>query len=258
LKNDLSEVPAAYFLIAHGSRDARAYQGLEATAEFVRQHLATSSSPSQSIPLVGTGVLEFGDRPLSIQIADFARAAAAKGVHQFFLLPLFLAAGNHVLQDLPEAITEAQSKLAGEAVFLTMCPALSAHPNLAQLVRNRMDDRVPCDRWILLAHGTRRPEGNQPIDALAAKLGFVPAYWAISPTLEEPIQTLHQLGAQRIGIVPYFLFPGRITDAIEAHVVELKSKFSTLDLQITQPLNPSPLLAQLLVDCCVAYPELSQ
>jgi sirohydrochlorin cobaltochelatase len=257
LKNDLSGVPVAYFLIAHGSRDARAYQGLEATAEFVRQHLMSSSS-SQSVPLVGTGVLEFGDRPLASQIADFTRAAAATGVHQVFLLPLFLAAGNHVLQDLPEAIAEAESKLVGETVCLTLCASLSSHPNLSQLVRNRMDDLSPCDRWILLAHGTRRPEGNQPIDVLAAQLGIVPAYWAIEPTLETPIQTLQQLGAGRIGIVPYFLFPGRITDTIEAHIVELRSKFSTLDLQIAQPLNPSPLLAQLLVDCCVAHPELPQ
>jgi sirohydrochlorin cobaltochelatase len=257
LKNDLSEVPAAYFLIAHGSRDPRAHHGLEATAELVRQHVAISSSPN-GIPMVGTGVLEFGDRPLPSQIADFARAAAATGVHQVFLLPLFLAAGNHVLQDLPEAIAESESKLVGEAVSLKLCPALSAHPNLAQLVRNRMNDLLPCDRWILLAHGTRRSEGNQPIDALAAQLGIVPAYWALEPTLETPIQTLQQLGAQRIGIVPYFLFPGRITDVIEAHIVELKSKFSTLDLQITQPLNPSPLLAQLLVDCCVAHSELPQ
>jgi sirohydrochlorin cobaltochelatase len=258
LKNDLSEVPAAYFLIAHGSRDPRALQGLEASAAFVRQHFALPSSPSQGVPMVGIGVLEFGDRPLAVQIADFARAAATTGVRQVFLLPLFLSAGNHVLQDLPEAIAEAQSKLVGEAVSLTMCPALSSHPHLPQLVRNRMDDLLPCDHWILLAHGTRRLEGNQPIYALAAELEIVPACWAIAPTLEEPIQTLQQLGAQRIGIVPYFLFPGRITDAIEAHVVELRSKFLTLDLQITQPLNPSPLLAQLLVDCCVAHPELPQ
>jgi sirohydrochlorin cobaltochelatase len=250
----LSDVCCAYFLIAHGSRDARAYQGLEACAALVSQHLAMSSSLSRSIPMIGTGVLEFGDRPLAVQIADFAKAAAAKGVRQVFLLPLFLSAGNHVLQDLPEAIAEAQSKLTGEA-SLNLCSALSAHPNLPQLVQARMDDVLPCDRWILLAHGTRRLEGNQPIYALAAELGMVPTCWAIAPTLEEPIQALQQLGAQRIGIVPYFLFPGRITDVIEAHVVELKSKFSTLDLQITQPLNPSPLLAQLLVDCCITHSE---
>jgi sirohydrochlorin cobaltochelatase len=58
--------------------------------------------------------------------------------------------------------------------------------------------------------------------------------------------------------VPYFLFAGRITDAIEAHVVELQSKFKDLDLHLTQPLNPSPLLVKLLVDCCATRSDLPQ
>jgi sirohydrochlorin cobaltochelatase len=253
LENTLSKVQAAYFLIAHGSRDARSHQGLEACAAFVSQYLAMQPSLSHGIPMVGAGVLEFGNRPLSIQISDFSKTAATAGVRQVFLLPLFLAAGNHVLQDLPEAIAEAQAEIAGTDVVLTLSPALSSHPKLPQLVQARMGEVLrPCDRWILLAHGTRRPEGNQPIDALATELGIAPAYWAIAPTLEAPLQILQALGAQRIGIVPYFLFAGRITDTIEAHVVELKSKFTKLDLQMTQPLNPSPLLAKLLVDRCAA------
>ena len=123
---------------------------------------------------------------------------------------------------------------------------------MGQAVQARMSEVLPCDRWILLAHGSKRPDGNQPIDTLAAQLEIAPAYWATAPALEDQIKALHQLGAQRIGIAPYFLFAGRITDAIEANVVQLKSKFTSLDLQMTQPLNPSPLLAKLLLDCCTA------
>ena len=118
----MSDVLCAYFLIAHGSRDVRSQQGLEACAALVSQHLERQS-PSQSIPMVGAGVLEFGDRPLGVQIADFAKAAAAIGVGQVFLIPLFLAAGNHVLEDLPEAIALAQSHLDAN-VALTLCPVL--------------------------------------------------------------------------------------------------------------------------------------
>jgi sirohydrochlorin cobaltochelatase len=247
----LTQALSAYFLISHGSRDARSHQGLEACAALVRQCLANPN------PMVGTGVLEFGDRPLAIQIADFAKAAATAGVRQIFLLPLFLAAGNHVLKDLPEAIEQAKAQINAD-ITLTLCSALGSHPQLSQLIQMRMGEVLPCDRWILLAHGTRRPEGNQPIDSIASELGVVAACWAISPTLEKPIQTLKELGAERIGIVPYFLFAGRITDAIEAHVVELQSKFKDLDLHLTQPLNPSPLLAKLLVDCCATRSDLPQ
>jgi sirohydrochlorin cobaltochelatase len=241
----LPQTPSAYFLIAHGSRDLRSHHGLEACAAYMRQHLMAHRVLPQTEPWVGTGVLEFGDQPLATQMADFAKAAAAAGVRQIFLLPLFLAAGNHLLQDLPEAIQEAD-------VLLTLCPPLGTHANLSLLVQARMSEVLPCDRWILLAHGTKRPEGNQPIDALAAQLEIAPAYWATAPALEEQIQALQSLGAQRIGIAPYFLFAGRITDAIEANVVQLRSEFTSLDLQMTKPLNPSPLLAKLLLEGCPA------
>lgn len=243
---------SAYFLIAHGSRDVRSHHGLEACATYMRQYLTTHRVLPQTEPWVGTGVLEFGDQPLATQMADFAKAAAAAGVRQIFLLPLFLAAGNHLLQDLPEAIQDAQGQVDPD-VLLTLCPALGNHPNLSLLVQARMSEVLPCNHWILLAHGSKRPGGNQPIDALAAQLKIAPAYWATAPGLEDQIQALQALGARRIGIAPYFLFAGRITDAIEANVVELRSKFNPLDLQMTQPLNPSPLLAKLLLDSCTAF-----
>jgi sirohydrochlorin cobaltochelatase len=252
----LPQAPSAYFLIAHGSRDVRSRQGLEACATYLRQHITHRVLPPTE-PWVGTGVLEFGDQPLFTQIADFTKAAAAAGVRQVFLLPLFLAAGNHLLQDLPEAIHKAQSQMVSD-VLLTLCPALGAHPNLSLLVQARMSEVLPCDRWILLAHGTKRLKGNQPTEALAAQLEIASAYWTTAPALEDQIQTLHGMGAQRIGIAPYFLFAGRITDAIEEHVVQLRSKFTSLNLQMTQPLNPSPLLAKLLLDSCTAVSAAQQ
>jgi sirohydrochlorin cobaltochelatase len=254
----LTETPSAYFLIAHGSRDPRSRQGLETCAALVRQHLAHRVLP-QAEPWVGTGVLEFGDQPLAEQLAAFTKAAAAAGVRQIFLLPLFLAGGNHVLQDLPEAIQDAQSQLSQDLdVSLVLCPTLGNHPDLSLLVQARMRDVLPCDRWILLAHGTKRPGGNQPIETLAHQLKAANAYWTTAPALEDQIQALYDMGAQRIGIAPYFLFAGRITDAIEEHVVQLRSEFTTLDLPMTQPLNPSSLLAQLLLDSCTAVSAVLQ
>jgi sirohydrochlorin cobaltochelatase len=243
---------AAYFLIAHGSRDGRSRQGLQACATFVSQYLAEDQALPSPQPLVGTGVLEFGEQPLAVQIATFAKAAANAGIRQVFLLPLFLVSGNHVNQDLPEAIYQAQAQIPAN-VSLTLCPFLGSHPQIALLVQERMGEvPLPCDRWILLAHGTRRLGGNPAIDALATQLGAIPAYWANAPTLETQLQTLASSSTQRIGIFPYFLFTGRTIDAIGQQVLQLQSTFPSLDLQLTHPLNPSPLLAKLLLDRCTA------
>lgn len=225
----------------------------------VRQELAADETLANPWPLVGSGVLEFGDRPLAEQIATFSQAAARDGVQKVYLLPLFLMMGNHVQQDLPDAIQQAQVQIASE-VRLVLCPPLGSHPDLGQLVRERMAENH-CDRWLLLAHGTRRTGGNAPIADLADRLGAVPSYWSTEPSLETQLQAIasHQESAgespqqvepQRVCIVPYFLFTGSIIDAIGESVSQLRSKFPKLELQMTHPLNPSPLLAKLLLDRC--------
>jgi sirohydrochlorin cobaltochelatase len=260
LSSRLSSESSAYFLIAHGSRDPRSRQALEACALLVRQELEANTALANRWPLVGSGVLEFGDRPLSEQIATFAQAAARDGVQRIYLLPLFLMMGNHVQQDLPDAIQQAQDQTAPD-VNLILCPPLGSHPDLEQLVQERMDEN-PCDYWILLAHGTRRTGGNASIAALADRLGVIPSYWSTEPSLETQLQAIasqHQESvgvspppsdSQRIGVVPYFLFTGSIIDAIGETVSQLRAKFPKLELQITHPLNPSPLLAKLLLARC--------
>lgn len=246
---------SAYFLIAHGSRDPRSRQALEACVLLVRQELAANEALANPWPLVGSGVLEFGDRSLSEQIATFAQTAARDGVQKVYLLPLFLMMGNHVQQDLPDAIQQAQEQLS-PSVNLVLCPSLGSHPDLGQLIQERMAENH-CDRWLLLAHGTRRIGGNAPIADLADRLGAVPSYWSTEPSLETQLQEIagsssQQVVPQRVCIMPYFLFTGSIIDAIGETVSQLRAKFPKLELQMTHPLNPSPLLAKLLLDRCTS------
>ncbi len=244
---------SAYFLIAHGSRDPRSRQALEACTMFVRQALDPSQSLEQAWPLVGAGVLEFGDQPLAVQIETFAKTASRDGIRRIFLLPLFLMAGNHVKQDLPEAVQMAQRHSSSE---LTLCPHLGSHPDIQNLVRDRMS-QTHCDRWILLAHGTRRPHGNESVENLAEQLNATPTFWATEPNLETQLETWAG-NHQRVGIVPYFLFTGSIIDVILKDIHRLKLRFTALDLQITQPLNPSAQMAKLLLDRCASVSALQR
>jgi sirohydrochlorin cobaltochelatase len=245
---------SAYFLIAHGSRDPRSRQALEACSMFVRQALDPSQSLEQAWPFVGAGVLEFGDQPLAVQIETFAKTASRNGVRQIFLLPLFLMSGNHVNQDLPEAVQRAQHRSSPQ---LILCPHLGSHPDMQNLVRDRMNE-IHCDRWILLAHGTRRSHGNESVAVLAEQLNATPAFWATEPNLEAQLETLAEGTHQRVGIVPYFLFTGSIIDVISKDIHRLKSRFTTLDLRMSQPLNPSIQMAKLLLDRCASVSALQR
>jgi sirohydrochlorin ferrochelatase len=190
--------------------------------------------------------LELADTPLHEQIRQFARTAVAGACNQIQLLPLFLLPGVHVREDIPAEVALAQRDL-GEAVVLNMRPHVGAHPGLGRLLVSQWSG-VDTDAKILLSHGSRRVGGNQPVEAVAQELGAVAAYWSVQPTLEEQIKVLVARGHKRIGILPYFLFPGGITDAIAQKLDILQTEFPTVKLTLREPIGTSDILANLIVD----------
>jgi sirohydrochlorin ferrochelatase len=55
-------------------------------------------------------------------------------------------------------------------------------------------------------------------------------------------------GHKQIGILPYFLFPGGITDAIAQRVDSLQTEFPKVRLSMGEPIGVSSKLANLIVD----------
>ena len=62
------------------------------------------------------------------------------------------------------------------------------------------------------------------------------------------MKELVSAGHQQIGILPYFLFAGGITDAIAQAVKELKAQFPNVLLHLAEPLGASAELADLILD----------
>ncbi len=241
----LSE-PIAYFLIAHGSRDPRSQQALEGCVQQLRQDWsAVASLPSCA---VAGGTLELSAVPLATQIETFARHMKEQGVGRIRLLPLFLMAGNHVNEDIPQAVAQAQAALPA-TVQLELCPPVGSHPIWQGAVRQQLE-RIRSDRRLLVAHGTRRAGGNQPLEDFAARCQAEVAYWAIAPSMADQLQTMEQAieqRAQRVVILPYFLFPGYICDRIQAEVEQLRRTFPQLQLILIEPPQVSTLLMPLVL-----------
>lgn len=213
---------------------------------------ATICNPQ--LPLISTACLELGPQPLHQQIQQFGDRLLALQKQQVLqvassvmqLVPLFLLPGMHVMEDIPAEVNLAQTAL-GNNLTLQVCPYLGTHPNLSQLLTVQMTPTA-ADIWILLSHGSRRPEANAPIAAIAAELNAVPAYWSVPPSLESTVAELVQMGHRRIGILPYFLFAGGITDAIAQLVMRLSWQFPDVELTLAEPLGVSSALASLVLD----------
>jgi sirohydrochlorin cobaltochelatase len=227
---------SSYLLVAHGSRDPRSQLALTQLAELFSDLLADQQ--------VGTAVLEFGEVSLDRQILAFADKLQEGDLLE--ILPVFLLPGVHVREDLPAAIDLACSSLP-EELEVILHPYLGAHGGMAELLAQLMY-KHQMDTWILLAHGSRRAVGNQAIADLGDRIGAHPAYWSVAPSLAEVVAELISRGYHQIGILPYFLFAGKTTDAINQNVQALAEQFPQVSLHLTHSLQPTIELATILLD----------
>ena len=211
--------------------------------------IEASHSVSRLAPSVGTAELELASLSLHLQICQFAEAVLAQGYTHLQILPLFLLPGVHVMQDIPAEVDLAQQTLHSR-LSLEVRPYLGSHPRLQQLLINPVDPIAtsPQANKILLAHGSRRVGGNQPVESIATQIGALAAYWSVAPGLDTRITELVKQGSQQIAILPYFLFEGGLTDAITQEVNRLAQQFPYVQFELGRAIGPSPQLADLVVD----------
>ncbi|MFM7161831.1 MAG: sirohydrochlorin chelatase [Planctomycetaceae bacterium] len=116
-------------LIAHGSRRPAANADLVTLADL----LATAEPQA----LIEISYLELAEPGIQ---AGGARCVA-RGAGRVRMLPYFLSAGAHVVDDLREH----QAQLAREfpGVEFLLCPHLGLHPLMVEIVRQRLGEVAP-------------------------------------------------------------------------------------------------------------------
>jgi len=263
----------AYLLIYHGSRDPRPQQEVLRVAQEVREKLAAkqaSLSPISSQqqetaavltkppePLVYTAALELAPLSLEDAIAQILTEIKQQGITHLRVLPLFLLPGVHVREDIPAALAQAQEK-AGEGMSLELAPYVGQSPLMAQKLQENLGEIAhspscslpssPSSAKIIVSHGSRRQGANQPIAALAQELGATTAYWSISPLVSEQLEALVEQGTRQISMIPYFLFPGGLTDAIAQQTADWQRQFPQVEFHLGPPLSRSFSLTDLIIN----------
>lgn len=245
---------ATYLLVSHGSRDTRPQIAMEELARNLVEKLEVYSnrdaigvqSSTKCDYLIGTAYLELHPQPLHEQIVDFSQKVIASGCDCLKILPLFLLQGVHVTEDIPQEVELAKLTL-GEDISIELQPYLGSYLGLQRLLAKKMTD-MSVDARIIVAHGSRRVEANTSIETMAISLNAVAAYWAVSPSLKDIVAQLVADGKKKIGILPYFLFSGGITDAITQSIQDLKLQFPGASFQLYEPLGANRELIDLIWD----------
>lgn len=224
---------------------ATPHRAAERSALLTKPRLEKAPTASSKV-IVGTACLELSPIALSEQIYEFGRRLQAAGVHELKLLPVFLMPGVHVTEDIPDEVEVARALL-GDSLQLTLCPHLGSHTKISEVLANRLA-AVPAERSLLVAHGSRKPKGNQAIKGLAKRLDTAVAYWSTPPDIETQVIDLMQQGCQRLAILPYFLFAGGITDAITHRTEELAERFPKVSFRLLPTLGATDEIASLAVE----------
>lgn len=260
---------SAYLLVFHGSRDPRTQIAVSELArllaqtlenkpivtqrKYLEQHLSDSTSKGMkilersTIPIVNTAALELSSLPLYQSIIQFALQARKNGDRVVEIVPLFLSAGVHVREDIPSEIALAKKAIESK-ISIKLSPHIGKYSGMRGLLANKFA-RLPGDGRILLAHGSRLSGANDRCETLATELNAIAAYWIATPdsfSLDRQISDLVGKGKKRIAILPYFLFPGKITKAIANRVVELQAIYPQVELILDRPLSTTSDLAELI------------
>ena len=257
----------AYLLVFHGSRDSRT----QTAASKLRQ-LSIAKSQSKNIltqhnylsttlpnlnsnntaisnlaesPWIEIAALELSPISLTQSIINFARQARRRGFKQMKVIPLFLAPGVHVTEDLPEEVALAIKQL-DFPMTIELSSYLGKYLGMIPLLIDKFSE-LPAQKRILIAHGSRKSSVTNYYQNLAGKLDAEVAYWSTEPKFTRQIELQIASGIRKIAILPYFLFPGKITAAIAREVAQLRQEYPQVELNLGQPLGATEALAELIV-----------
>jgi sirohydrochlorin cobaltochelatase len=119
-------LPDAFVLFAHGARDARWSQTLEALAAAVSARAAQAAPTSP--PQVRLAFLELQQPTLAEAIDE----TVAHGARRIDILPVFWASGGHITHDLPPLIEAI--RLRHPDLQLRQLPVLSELPGIIEYI----------------------------------------------------------------------------------------------------------------------------
>jgi sirohydrochlorin cobaltochelatase len=226
----------AYLLLSHGSRDPRPQRAIDLLCQQLAARLPES--------IVGSACLELAEEPLSTQLINFINGLSIE-IDRLKILPLFLLPGVHVMEDIPTQIDIARSSI-DPRIKIDLAPYIGTRSALFHLLHQQRQ-QLPADT-LLLSHGSRRTGGNTPIEEIANKLNINAIYWSVEPSLNDGITQLIDRGIKSIGILPYFLFTGGITDAIGDRINQIQIEYPDCHLILGRSIGNEPEFIEIIID----------
>lgn len=250
--------PTPLLIVGHGTRSAAGVAQFHALVERVSRR---AGAP----PLVRGGFIELAPPPVQEAVA----AVVATGWSHVAVVPLVLAAAGHGKGDIPAAMAREQQRHPG----LTYCYGrpLGPHPALQEILCERIDAALglPEDASdaarataraevtvVLVGRGSTDPDANGEVAKVARLLqegrgfeGVEVAFVSLAaPGVPAALERARRLGARRVVVAPYFLFPGVLPDRIVAQSEAFSAENPGLQVVVGDVVGDCDALADLVVE----------
>jgi sirohydrochlorin cobaltochelatase len=256
-------------LAGHGTRDPA---GVAAFSAFTTR-LHARFAP-QGIDVAG-GFIELSAPPLRDAVTELT----GRGHRRVVAVPLVLSAASHAKSDIPAALARERARHPG--LDWSYGRPLGPHPVLLDLLAARIAEQAgqmagqagripgppgpaltgsappgPPPAVLLVARGSTDPDANAEVcktarllwegrDFTFAETAFVSL---ASPDVPAGLERCRLLGASRIIVARYFLFPGILPDRIAAQATAYGQAHPDLDVRCTEVLGDSDELAGLVAE----------
>ena len=263
-------------LAGHGTRDPA---GVAAFSAFTTR-LHARFAP-QGIDVAG-GFIELSAPPLRDAVTELT----GRGHRRVVAVPLVLSAASHAKSDIPAALARERARHPG--LDWSYGRPLGPHPVLLDLLAARIAEQAgrmaeqagriagqagriagppgpaltgtappgPPPAVLLVARGSTDPDANAEVcktarllwegrDFAFAETAFVSL---ASPDVPAGLERCRLLGASRVIVARYFLFPGILPDRIAAQATAYGQAHPDLDVRCTEVLGDSDELAGLVAE----------
>ncbi|MGD0239015.1 MAG: sirohydrochlorin chelatase [Streptosporangiaceae bacterium] len=229
-------------IAAHGTRDPAGLAAFQALAARV----ADVSRPD-GIEVAG-GFIELSAPPLRDAVAVLAGSSP-----RIVAVPLMLVAAGHAKGDIPAALAREQARHPG--VSFAYARTLGPHPLLIELLAARVDAcGVDAPAVLVVGRGSTDPDANADVVKIArllwegrdyplAETAFVSL---ARPDVAEGLERCRLLGARRIVVARYFLFPGVLPDRVAEQAARYAAAHPELDIVVADVLGDCDELAALV------------
>jgi sirohydrochlorin cobaltochelatase len=236
----------ALLIVGHGSREPRANAAFE---DFVRDYAEHTRTTQPSLT-VAHGYVE-----LAQPNVDQALAQLATTHDRVIVVPLFLFLVGHTKNDLPIAAARARAAHPGKTFLVTR--ELGVHPALLDIAFDRASAALPLDGpaaagtlAVVVGRGSSDPDANGEFYKLARLFGegrglrgVLPCFIGITtPLLPETLDLVGRLRPDRLVVVPYFLFDGKLADRLRAEVEAFCGHYPWIRTAVAAPLGPDARL----------------